>query len=310
MTVRSALAIGGLASVMASCTPSYVVVPSAGGNVAAAAAGGVSMAAYPETWQGYPEDLSEYLTPIWISIVNQTPHRVRVRYRDFVLTDASGFRYAAISPYSGQPQLSTRPASPEPASKASHAAPSTTPRPSTPAAPAPATEEPAPAEAPPPAGDDTQPETRARAWRAQVMFASYVPRGGRSHPRPGLRPVPYRGYRPGRFHGNPHLYTHVVIGPGPYYYGPWPYGWGPYPYYYGPYVYSWDYGYYPGAPSADILRLGLPEGELLPGGRVSGFIYFQQAARQPGRLDLTWNVHGTQGRAIASVTSQMRVVSD
>jgi hypothetical protein len=135
-----------------------------------------------------------------------------------------------------------------------------------------------------------------------MVFARYGRPGGGLHGRGGFYGRPHWGGH-AHFYGHPGFYTHVVIGPDPFFYGPYPYWWGPY-------VYSWDYGYYPDAPSADILRLGLPQGELLPGARVSGFIYFQHAARQPGRLDLTWNARGTDGRAIASVTAPMRVVSD
>ncbi|MBN1607446.1 MAG: hypothetical protein JW940_12480 [Polyangiaceae bacterium] len=317
MVVRFALAVSALAAVMVGCAPSYVIVPAAGGRAAAGSTGGVSMAAYPESWQGDPDDLSEYLTTIWISIVNQTSHDVRIRYEDFALTDQSGFRYAAVSPYSGQPQVPTR-------------SPSSGPR-----APAPASRQPAPSKTPPapPSGDDAppvpttgspapsgatmdenawRPDGAVHGWAAQMGFARYGRRGG------GPRGGPHgRGYRYRPFYGQPRLHGHVVIGPYPHYYGPYPYWWGPYPYwwgpyphYYGPYVYSWDYGYHPEAPSADILRLGLPEGELLPRARVSGFIYFQHAARKPGRLDLTWNVHGADGGAIASVTASMMVVSD
>jgi hypothetical protein len=318
MTVRSALAISALAAVTAGCAPSYVLVPAAGGRAAAGSSGGVSMAAYPESWQGEPEDLPDYLTPIWISIVNQTSQHVHIRYGDFVLTDPSGFRYAAVSPYSGQPQVptgspSTAPRAPTPASK--QPAPSKTPSPQPSgddAQPVPTTESPAPSGA---LMDETswRGDGADHGWAAQMVFARYGRRGG-GGPRGGFHG---RGYGYGHFYGHPRFHGHVVIGPYPYYYGPYPYWWGPYPYWWGPYpyyggpyVYSWDYGYYPGAPSPDILRLGLPEGELLPGARVSGFVYFQQAATKPGRLDLTWNVHTADGRAIASVTAPMMVVSD
>jgi hypothetical protein len=321
VTFRCLWVVGVLGLMTAGCTSSYVVVPAAGGSVAVASVAGISMAAHPESWNRDPEDLPEYVTPIWLNIVNQTSHTVRVRYADFALTDASGFRYAAISPYSGQPEVPSRPAS----SPAPNPAPSAVPgRPAAPASPNPPAEQPpSPTDSEPgsttDAGLDVTPTWSGdpdHATGARIVLVS-ASRGGRG--RAGIRAG--GGFR-GRggfhrgFYGHPHYRAHVYVGPGPFFYDPWwSYRWGPYPYYWGvyyrgPYVYSWDYGYYPGAPTADILRFGLPEGELQPGGRVAGFIYFQHAVRRPGRLDLTWNVRDTDGRSIASVTAPMLVVQD
>jgi hypothetical protein len=315
MTIRSWSATAAVAAVMAGCTTSYVVVPATGGRVAAASTRGISMAAYPETWDGHPTDLPDYLTPIWIDIVNQTSKTVRLRYEDFALTDQSGFRYSAISPYSGQPQLSHE-------STTTHTPPPAEPEPVRPAPSTPAPEQ--PSTTPPPSGDDVQPAPAPTPGPGAGLTEESTPwtgspdrgsaarillvRDGRG--RGGVRRGGFRGH--GRFHGGfgPTFHTHVFIGPGPFYRPWWPYWWGPYPYYYGPYVYSWDYRYYPGAPSADILRLGLPEGDLQPGGRVSGFVYFQNATTRPGRLELTWNVHTVEGASIARISVPMLVVED
>jgi hypothetical protein len=73
------------------------------------------------------------------------------------------------------------------------------------------------------------------------------------------------------------------------YYDPWPYGWvEPF---YGPYVSVWSGAYYPSNPTEDILRLGMPEGVVRPGGQVSGFVYFQNAGQRSTRLQLTWSAH-------------------
>jgi hypothetical protein len=327
MTIRSVCAVGALAALVGGCAPSYIVVAATGGRVAAASTAGISMAAYPETWQGHPSDLPGYLTPIWIDIVNQTSKTVRLRYEDFALTDPSGFRYAAISPYSGQPQVPTQTApAPQPAPAAAPAAPE-------PAAPAPA-EQPSETPTPPPSGNNNaeQPapvtptsalggvtdENMGWQWSDDEPTVWLVrgdrdDRGGEPH---GFRGGGefhggFRGGYPAHFHGYSGPHAHVFIGGGPIFYDPWwPGWWGPYPYYYGPYVYSWDNGYYPGAPSADILRLGLPEGELQPGGRVSGFIYFQHATKRPGRLDLTWSVHAEDGRSLESIRVPLAVVEE
>jgi hypothetical protein len=115
--------------------------------------------------------------------------------------------------------------------------------------------------------------------------------------------------------------VHVYVGPrygSPYhYYRPWPhYYYRPWPFfyywppYYGAYVYPWDYRYYPTAPSEDVVRLGLPEGVLEPGGRISGFVYFQNAATHENRLNLAWNAHTVDGRSVASVAVPLVVVED
>jgi hypothetical protein len=325
MTVRSVLAIGALAAVVAGCATSYVVVPATGGRVAAASAAGISLAAYPNTWDGDPEDLPDYLTPIWIDIVNQTSQTLRIRYQDFALTDQSRFRYAAVSPYSGQPQVS-RSSKPQP-SKPQPPAPATTPaaapRPSEPAAPAPAApEQPSGTPSAPPSGGNAQPPpATATPIPGGGLTDETSPWLGSPDDESGARILLIRDGRRGgggfRGHGGfrSGFHTHIFIGPGPFFYEPWwPY-WRPYPYYYGPYyygpyVYSWNYRYYPGAPSADILRLGLPEGELQPGGRVSGFVYFQQATRRPGHLELTWSVHTVGGRSVESISVPLVVVEN
>jgi hypothetical protein len=79
------------------------------------------------------------------------------------------------------------------------------------------------------------------------------------------------------------------------YYGPGYYYWGGpfiYPPYYSSWVFWWGPSYYPSAePSADVLAFGLPEGVLVPGGRVTGFLYFQKATGGTRTLDLSWDAH-------------------
>ena len=84
------------------CAPTYVIRPADGGNVGANAAGGLTLYADANAWQGQPEDLAEYLVPIWIDIANESQNDTRVNYADFALLDSRGFRYAAINPYTGE----------------------------------------------------------------------------------------------------------------------------------------------------------------------------------------------------------------
>jgi hypothetical protein len=276
------------------CSRTYIIQPASGGAVATASTTGVSMSAEPNAWNGNPTDLAEYLTPIWIGIVNQRRADVRVSYADFALTDESGFRYAAINPYNGQAAPPPPPAPAQPKSPP-------------PAAPPPKEPAPPPAAAPPSSEDGRVreilllPDEAAptdlseRQPRADVVLARYGGHGGGyvhggPQPGPGLYVHPY-------YHG----YFHYSA-PGPY-----SYYWPPY---YGAYVYYWDAHYYPAAPSYDVLRLGLPQGFAKPGGSVSGFVYFQNAATRAGRLTLTWAVHLANGQRLATLSIPLVTVED
>jgi hypothetical protein len=103
--------------------------------------------------------------------------------------------------------------------------------------------------------------------------------------------------------------------------GPWwPYRYGPYgpwsPYsaypYYGPFYSDPFYYHDPYWPSRsvgyDILTLGLREGRVLPGARVQGFLYFQQATRIGSLLTLTWTPASAEGKALGTLSTQLRIV--
>lgn len=91
----------------------------------------------------------------------------------------------------------------------------------------------------------------------------------------------------------------------------WPYRpWSPFfsPYY--PYPFADpDYPYrWPRAPAYDILTLGLREGRLLPGARVEGFLYLQQATQKGTFLTLSWTPVEVGGKPLATLSSQFRIV--
>lgn len=88
-------------------------------------------------------------------------------------------------------------------------------------------------------------------------------------------------------------------------YRPW-YPWGPYGY---PDPFYYDYPSLASRPTGyDILTLGLREGRLLPGARVQGFLYFQQATSQGHLLTLTWTPVSGDGKPFATLSSQFRIV--
>lgn len=298
MTSLLRILLVAVALVATSCTPSYVVVPASGGSMATTNGVGLTFNAVPNAWVDDPSDLSRYMTPIWVQLINRGKQDVRVTYSDFALTNSSGFRYAAISPY---PQKSS-------------GAPAAT------------------------QGDSKETSEwyfdKGDLRDEQVQFApagdgtgsvELVRYGGRmgggrmggGHLGGGHLGGHFGGHVGGHFGG------HVYVGPRhgggfygyPHYYGywgyysPWPYfyAWPPY---YGPYVYYWGPRYYPEGPTEAVMARGLPEGVLHPGGTVSGYVYFQHAANQTTGLDLSFVVNGADGKRLTTLHVPLEVVED
>jgi hypothetical protein len=136
-------------------------------------------------------------------------------------------------------------------------------------------------------------------------YSTPVPRGGVIITAPTGRRV--WGYGSGRWNG------YLVAGGLRPYYG-WGVGYwgGPwiYPPYYSDWVFWWGPAYYPQRPSMDVLQLGLPEGVLPAGARVSGFLYFKRATGPRQRdLDLSWEVHDAKsGASLGSLHVPLEVV--
>ena len=109
----------------------------------------------------------------------------------------------------------------------------------------------------------------------------------------------WRGYR---VHGG--LFPYYGMGVG-YWGGPWMY-----PPYYDDWVFMWGPAYYPARPSTEVLELGMPEGVLPAGARVSGFLFFKRATgSHQGALDLSWEVHDAQtGASLGSLHVPLEVV--
>lgn len=68
---------------------------------------------------------------------------------------------------------------------------------------------------------------------------------------------------------------------------PWPYGWEWDPFYYDRWYGSWPTP----LPTKDMLEEALPEGVVEDGGRVAGFIYFQQTTSKESQVQLQFEVH-------------------
>jgi hypothetical protein len=67
------------------------------GSVAASAAG-VEVRVDARRWSGSPSDLPNIVTPLWVSVTNESSSSVRIRYRDLKLVGPSGLETAAIPP--------------------------------------------------------------------------------------------------------------------------------------------------------------------------------------------------------------------
>lgn len=90
------------------------------------------------------------------------------------------------------------------------------------------------------------------------------------------------------------------------YYDPWVYPFYDAPFY-GDRVVVWT-DTSPSPPSEDVLRLGLPEGVVKPGGRISGFLYFQGAGQRGRHLRLSWAAHTPAGKPVATLDVPFNVV--
>lgn len=95
-------------------------------------------------------------------------------------------------------------------------------------------------------------------------------------------------------------------------YPSWPY----YPYgspFYSPFYphpfYGPDYPYgWPRATAYDLLTRGLREGRVLPGARVEGFLFLQQATQKGNLLTFSWTPVTADGKPLPAFSAQFRIV--
>ena len=88
----------------AGCAHQARLVPAPGAERAAdgsavASAAGVVVSVDSRRWSGSPPDLPALVTPLYVSVANNSSAPVRIRYREFSLTDLSGLETAAIPPF-------------------------------------------------------------------------------------------------------------------------------------------------------------------------------------------------------------------
>jgi hypothetical protein len=68
-------------------------------DTAVAEAGGVRTTVQSQAWSGSPASLPQQITPLKVTVVNDSSRPVRINYDDFTLTGSSGFTYSALPPY-------------------------------------------------------------------------------------------------------------------------------------------------------------------------------------------------------------------
>lgn len=257
------------------------------GNVASATASGVRVSVDGTAWNGYPSDLGQYVSPIYVSIENHSGHPIRVQYSDFQIVGGSGFRYIPLAFLNQKNQ----PNSPNPTG------------PKSPSPPPDRNLNPPPSDPPPtlhqaPDGTDrapgisdlndgmTAPDSVETNWLTEAD-----PLSGR------VQLAVARGPLLARYHGHRGYYW---VRP---YWGPrfwYPYGgWYPYAYWYGDPYYRWQVQ----LPTQDMVNAGLPEGTIDDGGHVAGFLYFQRLTHRESQLQFEARLpDAKEGETVATIS--------
>ena len=99
VTLASVLALGaGCAS-----TPTLAPTPDTkladGGPGATSVAGDVRVIATLDEWRYEPKELGEFVTPVHVTIRNDSDHPIRVRFSDIRMMGDNGVRLSALPPY-------------------------------------------------------------------------------------------------------------------------------------------------------------------------------------------------------------------
>ena len=68
-------------------------------SLAAESRSGVTVTADGSVWDSSPKNLETELTPVWVTLHNETGRSLRVQYDEFTLRGASGAVYFALAPY-------------------------------------------------------------------------------------------------------------------------------------------------------------------------------------------------------------------
>lgn len=103
MLYKSSLLFGSLLLLAACSHPFQAASPNqsvpGSPQVARAAAKGVSMTAQINAWTGDPAGLESIVTPVKVSLMNESDHPVSLRYKNFTLSNPAGVHGEAIPPF-------------------------------------------------------------------------------------------------------------------------------------------------------------------------------------------------------------------
>jgi hypothetical protein len=252
---------------VAACGSEIAVVPQGGLDRAVSAPGPVVLTAFQSEWNGSPDDLTEYITPVAVELYNNSPYEVRVSYGDFSLTDQRGFRYAAINPFVPASQLSELE---KPVLLAGRG------------------------------GASMGSAGRGGGFSHGGGRGSWSSGGGGRGVVVGP-PLGRRSY--GYVGGGRGWNGYSVYGGLRGWYPGWPIWRDPWLWGASRWVMFWGPGYYPDRPSRDVIDQALPEGVLAPGGRVNGYLYFQKATDRSRNLGLTWEAHDPRSNSVIGLAA-------
>lgn len=206
-------------------------------NAAEGRNAGVLIVVQADAWDGHPRSLDTKVTPLSVTITNNSNHPLAIRYKNFVLSGQNNKEYAAIPPYNIRGSVYAE------------------------AAPAKARYQPA---------AYVQSEDAGAAGSAHQNKAQQNPpaESNRAAPRhrgpfPRSRVIITPGFGWSGFYLAPWWgYAYPGL-------GWWPYAWSPDWGYYHTY-------YQHQLPTRSMLQKAIPEGVIAEGGSVNGFIYFQK----------------------------------
>jgi len=97
------VAVAGCAHYGAEFVPAYVTQPGAADeHTGVSTEAGVTVAVSGRRWSGDPSELGAIVTPMYVTIFNNSGEALRLSYGQFELVGPTGVRMQAVSPYSIQ----------------------------------------------------------------------------------------------------------------------------------------------------------------------------------------------------------------
>ncbi|MEW6300382.1 MAG: hypothetical protein AB1671_22035 [Thermodesulfobacteriota bacterium] len=101
------LFLSGCATATLQPAPWANIVPGPGAGAVAEQAG-VRIEARAGAWRGIPTDLADVVTPLLVTLTNESAQPLRVRYQEFQLVSATGETFAALPPFAVEGTVTQR----------------------------------------------------------------------------------------------------------------------------------------------------------------------------------------------------------